>query len=224
MEKPQANQEKVVRQPPLNLLPVIHTPFLHHRMPIHTQALKSLPFPAAPCLQGPHDVKCSTTSPRILPWSPCGESCQTGAFEHISLSGVILTALPSPGPLGSSPWHQALTFACSQAAYFASGKYHLSICLLMNCVLITVDSLQLQRGKGKECLWPRPPLQGRLEGMGRRRRGCGYSGGKETERKKTRSPPAMYKAQGCVICIVYPSLTVRKQEPGRVNGFPRSHS
>ena len=138
MEKPQANQEKVVRQPPLNLLPVIHTPFLHHRMPIHTQALKSLPFPAAPCLQGPHDVKCSTTSPRILPWSPCGESCQTGAFEHISLSGVILTALPSPGPLGSSPWHQALTFACSQAAYFASGKYHLSICLLMNCVLITV--------------------------------------------------------------------------------------
>lgn len=83
----------------------------------------------------------------------------------------------------------------------------------MICAFITVDSLQLQRGKGKESLWPRPPLQGRLEGMGRRR-GCGYSGGKETERKKkTRSPSTMHKAQVCIICRDYPSLTVKKLEP-----------
>lgn len=36
---------------------------------------------------------------------------------------------------------------------------------------------------------------------------------KRQKGKKTRSPPAMYKAQGCVICIDYPSLTVKKLEP-----------
>ena len=52
--------------PLLNLLPAIHTPFLHHHMPVHTQASKSLPLPAARCLEGPHDAKCLLVPPHPL--------------------------------------------------------------------------------------------------------------------------------------------------------------
>lgn len=141
--------------------------------------LRSLPVPKP--------LSCSTTSPWILSWSPCRESCQTGAFEHISLSGSYMNCSFLPRPLGSSA--QFSHYICLlPSCLFCQQEVSPVHCLLMNCVLITVDLTPAPERKRKGMpVAPGCPSRAGWRGWSRRRRGCGYSVGKRQKGKKTRS-------------------------------------